>query len=132
MKIPMVRFCFLDVGNHRLSCHVIIVLYRLTSFLKKNGSLWHTSQVKYCNHFEFDWLSVFSVHIYKHTRNPSPSFLSFFPSGFGLHCVYRCASGSFVTFCASLTSAAFPLGPSGYASDSAGWASRCARWCSWA
>lgn len=37
-----------------------------------------------------------------------------------------------MTFCASLTSAALPLGPSGYESWSAGRDSRCARWCSWA
>ena len=41
--------------------------------------------------------------------------------------VYRCASGSSVTFCVSLTSAASPLGPSGYESSCSGVASRSAR-----
>ena len=41
--------------------------------------------------------------------------------------LYRCASGSSVTFCDSLTSAASPLGPSGYERSLSGMASIVAR-----
>jgi hypothetical protein len=43
---------------------------------------------------------------------------------------YRCASGSSVILCDSFTSAASPVGSSGY--DVEGSDSRYFRWCSWA
>jgi hypothetical protein len=45
---------------------------------------------------------------------------------------YRWASGSSVTFCASLTSAASPVGSNGYPSSSFGNDWRWLLWCSWA